>query len=165
MLGIAESPLLALAELQEGVIRVPLRGRMGGFGAPAFSVGLEGIEEDAVRIFLSEGRKPEPGEPGSYRVPHVDEGGYRPGLHAVLRSAGSPMGHAVAAAVALALAREAGGVIVDRSEVWIEASGTGAHLPEEFAVALRAERRYASVTDGAMALWARRPTRKAAPTG
>jgi len=170
MLGIVEAPLLALAELHQGVMRVPWLGRIRSPGTPAFSVGLEGIDEEAVRIFLLEEREPSPGEPGAYRVPHLDEGGYRPGMHALLRPiagpVGSPVGHAVAAAVAVALAREALGDIVDSGEGWVEAAGgCAAHSPERFSEALRAEQRFASVTDGARAMYARRPSKKPAPAG
>ena len=113
-------------------------------------------------------REPSPGEPHAYRIPHLDEGGYRPGLHALLRpiagAAGSPVGHAVAAAVAVALAREALGDIVDSGEGWVEAAGgSAAHSPEGFSEALRAERRFATVTDGVRAMYARRPSKKPAP--
>jgi hypothetical protein len=170
MLGISRAPLLALAELNEGVMRVPWLGRVRRPDSPAFSVGLEGIDEEAVRIFLLEEREAAPGEPGAYRIPHLDEGGFRPGLHAVLRPvlrpAGWPVGHAVAAAVAVALARAALGEIVDGGEGWVEAvGGSAAHSPESFSAALRAQRRFASVTDGAQALYARRPSKKPAPAG
>jgi hypothetical protein len=168
MLGVPSTPLLALTELNDAVLRVPWLGRIRNADAPAFSVGLEGIEEDAVEIFLSEEAEPLPGEPGAFRVPHLDEGGFRPGMHALVRPAGSLLGHAVAAAVAVALAEEAGGVITDGTEGWVEASGGSAmHLPEEFLAALRSDRRYASVTDGATALLARCPGKRAkpAPTG
>jgi hypothetical protein len=168
MLGVPAAPLLALTELNDAVIRVPWLGRIRNSDAPAFSVGLEGIEEDAVEIFLSEEAEPLPGEPGAFRVPHLDEGGFRPGMHALVRPAGSLLGHAVAAALAVALAQEAGGVITDRTESWVEASGGSTSLlPAEFLAALRSDRHYASVTDGATALLARCPGKraKAAPTG
>jgi len=162
MLGINSAPLLALAELNDALLRVPWLGRIRNSDAPAFSVGVDGIEEEAVHIFLSEDTEPLPGEPGSFRVPHVDEGGFRPGMRARIRPADSLLGHAVAAAVAVALAQEAGGVITDEDEGWVEASaGSSHHSPEEFLAALRSERRYASVTDGAAALLARRPSRGA----
>jgi hypothetical protein len=168
MLGVPSVPLLALTELNDAVLRVPWLGRFRNVDTPAFAVGLEGIEEDAVEIFLWEEAEPLPGELGAFRVPHLDEGGFRPGLHALVRPAGSLLGHTVAAAVAVALAQEAGGVITDEAEGWVEAPGGSAmHLPDEFLTALRSERRYASVTDGAAALLARCPGRRAkpAPTG
>ena len=158
MLGIPVAPQLSLAELNDAVLRVPWLGRVRNTDAPAFSLGLEGIEEDAVEIFLSEETEPFPGEPGAFRVPHLDEGGFRPGMHALVRPGGSPLGHAVAAAAAVALAQEAGGVLTDQTEVWVQTShGSATHLPGEFLAALRSDRNYASITDGATALLARCP--------
>jgi hypothetical protein len=167
MLGISSVPMLALAELNDAVVRVPWLGRRNA-DAPAFAIGLEGLEEDAVEIFLSEEAEPVPDEPGSFRNPHLDEGGFRPGMHAQVRPVGSLLGHAVAAAVAVAIAQEAGGVIVDATAHWVTTPpGSGAHLPTEFLAALRSDRRYASITDGAAALTARCPAvgREQAPTG
>jgi hypothetical protein len=168
VLGISTAPQLALVELNDAVIRVPWLGRMRNSDAPAFSVGLEGIEEDAAEIFLSEGTEPLPGEPGAFRAPHLDEGGFRPGMHALIRPGGSQLGHAVAAAAAVAIAHEAGGVITDEGGGWVVATkASAAHLPDEFLAALRSGRHYASVTDGAAALWARCPVagRAPAPSG
>lgn len=163
MLGIGSAPLLALAELSSGVIRVPWLGRLRTSESPAFSVGLEGIEEEAVRIFLNEENEPVPGESGSFRIPHIDEGGFRPGLHAKLRPTGSVVAYAVSAATAFALALQADGTITDSAEAWVAAvGGSPTHRPRDFAEMLRSERRYASVTDGASALWARRPAKRAA---
>ncbi|MEA2592019.1 MAG: hypothetical protein QOD62_1850, partial [Actinomycetota bacterium] len=78
--------------------------------------------------------------------------------HALVRPAGSLLGHALAAAVAVAIAQEAGGVILDTGGHWVEASGGSAgHLPDEFLAALRSARPYASIADGAAALEARCP--------
>lgn len=157
-LGVGEAPLLTLAELQEGVLRVPRWGRDPAPPLPAFSVGLEGIDEEAARIFLAEEREPLPGEPGAYRVPNLDEGGYRPGMHAILRSGGSPLGHAVAAAMAVALAAETEGVVLDAAGEWVPAAGASpGHDPAAFMGALHSVQRYASVSAGAAAFWARRP--------
>lgn len=165
LLGLADPPMLALSELQTAVLRVPWMGRLRTPDVPAFSVGLEGIEEEAVHIFLTEEREPVPGEPGSYRVLHLDEGGYRPGLHAVLRSTGSPLGHALAAAVAAALAIETDGVVADPSEGWLDAAGgSPVWRPEDFLKALGAPRRFSSAVEGAAALSARRPACKPART-
>ncbi|MGH2719612.1 MAG: hypothetical protein ACRDJU_13690 [Actinomycetota bacterium] len=168
LLGVAEVPLLALSELQTAILRVPWMGRLRSPDSPVFSVGLDGIEEEAAEIFLVEGRDQLPGEPGSFRVLHLDEGGYRPGLHAVLRSAGSAVGHAVAAAVAVALARETDGAIADPCGSWIEVpeSDDGepvSFAPDDFIAALRPARRFATVKDGASALSARRPVRRSVP--
>jgi len=165
LLGLAEAPMLALSELQTAILRVPWMGRFRSPDTPVFSVGLDGIEEEAAEIFLVEEREQLPGEPGSFRVLHLDEGGYRPGLHAVLRSAGSPIGHAVAAAVAVALARETDGLVADPCGSWIEpalqAGGEpAAYAPDDFIEALRPGRSFATVTDGASALNARRPVRR-----
>ena len=160
LLGVAEPPLVALSELQTAVLRVPWLGRIRNSENPAFAVGLVGIDEEACHIFLMEEREPVPGEFGAYRVPHLDEVGFRPGMHAIVRSAGSPVGHAVAAATAVAIAREAGGPVVDRAQEWLAAdpaTGSPAHTPDEVVRALAADRRYASSTDGAQALYARRP--------
>lgn len=169
VLGLDEAPMLSLTELQVGVMRVPWLGRLRNSEEPAFAAGLDGIDDEAAWVYLFEERTPVPGEPGAYRLPHLDEGGYRPGLHAILRSAGSPVGHAVAAGMGIALAREAAGMLTDASEAWAAAaaSGDGAatHTPEAFAEALRAPRRYATVTEAAAALWARRPSVSAAPAG
>ena len=164
LLGVGEVPLLTLSELQTAILRVPWMGRLRSPNSPVFSVGLDGIEEEATEIFLTEYREQLPGEPGSFRVLHLDEGGYRPGLHAVLRSAGSPVGHAVAAAVAVALARETDGVVADPCGSWIEApvsaDGQAAtYAPDDFVQALAPGRRFATVADGAAALSARRPIR------
>lgn len=165
VLGVSQAPLLTLAELQEGVLRVPRLGRDPAPPQPAFSVGLEGIDEEAALIFLAEERGPVAGEPAAYRVPHLDEGGYRPGLHAILRSGGSPVGHAVAAAMALSLAAETQGVVLDAAGDWVPAAGASpAHDPAAFLGALRSPGRYASVTDAAAAFWARRP-RQPGPSG
>jgi hypothetical protein len=164
LLGVDQAPLVSLSELQTGVIRVPWMGRLRSPEAPAFSVGLDGVEEEAAHIYLTEEREPVPGEPGSYQVLHLDEGGYRPGLHAVLRSAGSPVGHAVAAALAVALARETDGVVTDVSGAWIDpAGGPPLYTPEEFVAALAPARRYPTVSDAAGALLRRRPVRRPAP--
>jgi hypothetical protein len=164
MLGIPLAPQLSLAELNDAVLRVPWLGRIRNTDAPAFSLGLQGIEEDAVEIFLSEENEPFPGEPGAFRVPHLDEGGFRPGMHALVRPGGSPLGHAVAAATALALAQEAGGVITDLTGGWVATSdGSATHLPGEFLAALRSKRDYASITDGATALLARCPGKRPKP--
>lgn len=168
MLGTASAPLLSLVEMDDARLRVPWLGRRRSAGAPAFSAGLEGIEEDAVEIFLSEEAEPVPGEPGDFRAPHLDEGGFRPGMHAFVRPAAPLLGHALAAAAAVAIAQEAGGVIVDGAGLWVVPSGpTAAYLPEEFLAALRTNRRYASVADGAAALMARCPAtgRREAPAG
>jgi hypothetical protein len=164
MLGLSRAPLLVLAELQRGGMYMPWLARIRNPDSPALSVGLEEVEEEAARIFLEEERETVPGEPGAFRTLQLDEGGFRPGLHALLRPAGSPIGHAVAAATAVALAREAGGTIWDRSRAWMAATGEPAgHLPDDFLAALRSERPYASVIDGAAALWARRPVKRRAP--
>jgi len=85
-------------------------------------------------------------------------------MHALVRPAGSLLGHAVAAAVAVALAEEAGGVITDGTEGWVAISeGSATHLPGEFLPALRSKRNYASVTDGATALLARCPGKRPKP--
>jgi hypothetical protein len=166
LLGLPEPPMLSMTELQTAVIRVPWMGRLRNPDVPAFSVGLEGVEEEAAHIFLVEEREPLPGEPGSYRILHLDEGGYRPGLHAVLRSAGTPIGHALAAASAAALARETDGVVADPAEGWVEATGgSPVHTPDAFLGALRPRRSFASVSDAADALYARRPRhRTSSPT-
>lgn len=171
MLGVRSAPLLALAELNDAILRVPWLGRIRNSEAPAFSVGLDGIEEEAAHIFLTEDTEPLPGESGAFRVPHVDEGGFRPGLRARVRPADSALGHAVAAAVAVALAREAGGAVGDADGRWVAPSGgpdgdVTEHRPGDFLAALRSDRRYASVTDGAAALAARcprTPVRQARP--
>jgi len=160
LLGLAEPPLVALSELQTAVLRVPWLGRIRNAETPAFAVGLVGIDEEACHIFLMEEREPVPGELGAYRVPHLDEVGYRPGMHAIVRSAGSPVGHAVAAATAVAIARESDGPVVDRAQEWLAAdpaTGSSAHTPDDVVRALTADRRYASSTDGAQALYSRRP--------
>ena len=168
VLGLDRAPMLSLTELQIGVMRVPWLGRLRNSEEPAFAAGLEGIDDEAAQVYLFEERPPVPGEPGAYRPPHLDEGGYRPGLHAILRSAGSPVGHAVAAGMGIALAREAAGMLTDASEAWVPASAAPqdcnpyAHMPEAFAEALRAPVRYATVADAAAALWARRPAASAA---
>ncbi len=169
LLGVAEPPLLTLSELQTAILRVPWMGRLRSPDSPVFSVGLDGIEEEASEIFLVESREQLAGEPGSFRVLHLDEGGYRPGLHAVLRSAGSPIGHAVAAAVAVALARQTDGQVADPCGSWIEAPsdlGDGepaTYAPDDFIDALRPSRSFPTVTDGAAALNARRPVRRPVP--
>lgn len=160
VLGLPEPPLVALSELQTAVLRVPWLGRIRNAETPAFAVGLVGIDEEACHIFLMEEREPVPGELGAYRVPHLDEVGYRPGMHAIVRSAGSPVGHAVAAATAVAIAWESDGSVIDRAQEWLAAdpaTGSPAHNPDLVVETLAADRRYASCTDGALALWARRP--------
>jgi hypothetical protein len=70
----------------------------------------------------------------------------------------------VAAAAAVALAQEAGGVITDLTESWVAASdGSATHLPSEFLTALRSKRNYASISDGATALLGRCPGKRPRP--
>jgi len=153
-------PLLALAELNDAVIRVPLLGAFRNPDTPAFAVGFVGIEERAAEIFLSDDVPPSAGDPVGFRTLHLDETGFRPGLRASVRPAASPLGHAVAAAMAVALAGEAGGDVADPSGAWVGTAERAPYPPGDFLAALAPAgpgRRFASVTDGAAALWARRP--------
>lgn len=160
LLGIASVPMLALAELNDAVIRVPLLGVFRNPDTPAFAVGFVGIEERAAEIFLTEDAPPDAGDPLGFRTLHLDETGFRPGLRASVRPAASPLGHAVAAAMAVALAGEAGGAVADPTGAWVGPPAPAPYPPGDFLAALVPAEpggRFASVTDGAAALWSRRP--------
>lgn len=122
ILGLPEVPSLVLLRWVRGQDR-PLRG--DALVAPRYrnvAVAVQGLEEA-----------------GTAAVDALPSREGRPSPYAFCYASKSPLGNALAAALALGIARDTGSVVVDEYAEWIEPRGEDDydHSPEEFLEAVR----------------------------